>query len=258
VLAALPSHLSIDLIMDHATKGAQALSSNNPSSAATEYTLALIEHPTSPDYYIQRSIALTRLNKHQLALKDAETAVLCGYKRSKRERIQEAQHRRVVSYYNLGQYANAQLVLNDIKKWLVKDEKNKSKQMNYDMWAAKVNNKIKSLDQEQGVTTHEKPEYALPSDQKIKDELRRQIKDGSFNVDWESEPVKAAAPVVESEPATTPTPSAAPQKIRHEWYQNANSVIITFYAKGVAKDKLEVDIQEDNVSSLPQFKTPLT
>ena len=38
-------------------------------------------------------------------------------------------------------------------------------------------------------------------------------------------------------------------KIRHEWYQNAQSVSITIYAKGVQKDQAEVDIRDDSVGA---------
>jgi suppressor of G2 allele of SKP1 len=51
--------------------------------------------------------------------------------------------------------------------------------------------------------------------------------------------------------ASAPIPEPATlTKIRHEWYQNAQSVNITIYAKGVQKDKAEVDIQEDSVCAL--------
>ena len=55
-----------------------------------------------------------------------------------------------------------------------------------------------------------------------------------------------------NETTTASAPVPVPQtitKIRHEWYQNAQSVMVTIYAKGVQKQKAEVDIQEDSVST---------
>lgn len=258
--------------MDHAKRGANFLSEKEYLSAATEYTLALIEHPTSPEYYIQRSIVLTRLSKHELALQDANKAVVCGHKRAKRESIQEGQHRRVVAYYNLGQYANARFVLNNIQKWLDKKEtekkkedkeqgigedKSKGKRMNVDMWSAKVELKLKTLDQEQELTAEEKPAITFPSEQQAREELRRQIKNGKYNIDWQTEVPKKIDILSTSEPQPTSSPVPAiapPNKIRHEWYQNAQSVIITLYAKGVDKDKTEFNIKQDSVSV--SFPTP--
>ncbi len=244
--------------MDQASKGAAALESGNALEAVSAYTKALIEHPTSPDYHIQRSVAFTRLipPKHDLALQDADKGVLYGHQRSKRASIQAAQHRRVVSLYNLGRYADAKHILETMRPWLGKEDK--KGQMQIDMWMSKVNNKQKTLPEQQTVTAEEKPTIELPSVPERVKQLKRQIKpDGSYHFDWESEEEPAAsAPEVDdsatAQPAASTTNTAAPPsastgKIRHEWYQNAQSVIVTLYAKGVSKTQAEVDIQDDSV-----------
>ena len=245
--------------MDQATKGGVALEAGHPLEAVAAYTKALIEHPTSPDYHIQRSAAFTRLSppRHDLALQDADKGVLYGHQRSKRASIQAAQHRRVVSLYNLGRYADAKHILEVMQPWVGKEDK--KAQMQIDMWKSKVNNKQKTLPEEQAVTVEEKPKIELPSVPEMIKLLKRQIKpDGSYNFDWESEEVPAAPAATVNDSATSqPTastsststaPSAATGKIRHEWYQNAQSVIVTLYAKGVSKEQAEVDIQDDSVS----------
>ena len=218
--------------MDHASKGAGALEAGHPLDAVSAYTKALIEHPTSPDYHIQRSAAFTRLTppKHDLALQDADKGVLCGHQRSKRASIQAAQHRRVVSLYHLGRYADAKHILEVMQPWVGKEDK--KGQMQIDMWMSKVNNKLKAATEEQTVTVEEKPKIDLPSVPEMTKLLKRQIKpDGSYNFDWESEeaPVAPTATVDDSattQPgASTSSTSAATStstgKIRHEWYQNA-------------------------------------
>jgi suppressor of G2 allele of SKP1 len=246
--------------MNFALNGAASLEANKPAEAVAAYTKALIEHPTSPDYYIQRSTAFTRVSppRHDLALQDAEKAVLYAYQRSKRNSIQAAQHRRVVSLYNLGRYADAKHILETMRGWVKEDDK-KGK-MQVDMWTAKAENKLKTATDEQKVfIVEEKPSIQLPTEKERLNLLKRQIHiDGTYNFDWEKrgpsatpEAVDADKSVSEAEngtPIHSNTSSPSTGKIRHEWYQNAHSVIITLYAKGVPKDKTQIDIQEDAVS----------
>ena len=240
--------------MDHAKKAAAVLDSD-PVAAVVSYTKALIEHPTSPDYYTQRSVAFTRSRppRHDLALQDAELAVLCGQKRGKRDKIQAGQQRRVVSYYNLGRYADAKLVLEAMKKWRPKESK--PQQMEHDMWSTKINRKLENA--EQNATTEEYPTQTLPSESVLSKDLKKQIKaDGSYNYGGEdveipetkSQQIESKSSQLNNLPATVSTTPAPPQKIRHEWYQNSQAVILTIYAKGVQKERVETDIQEDSVS----------
>ena len=250
---------ALQVSMDHASRGAGALEAGHPVEALTAYTKALMEHPNSPDYRIQRSVAFTRLTppRHDLALGDAEKGVLYGYERSKRTSIQAAQQRRVVSLYNLGRYADAKHILEIMRPWLGEEDKKGKMQM--DMWMGKIGSKLKTLTEDQAVTVEEKPKIKPPSAQEEIKLLKRQIKtDGSYNFDWESEEAPAAsvttvADTVTAQPAaSTSTSSAATstslRKVRHEWYQNAQSVTITLYARLVNKVEVDVDIQDYSVS----------
>lgn len=252
--------------MDHASKGAKALEASDSATAIEEYTKALIEHPTSPDYFTQRSIAFTRVKpaRYELALQDAEFGVLSGQKRGKRDKIQAAQQRRVVCLYNLGRYADAKLVLDGMKQW--RPQNSKPQQMEHNMWEAKINGKLKLTPQV--ATVSEYPKESLPDDKALKKLLQQQLKkDGTFNydgdhvdVDTVDEPMAVPTAQVTKTAAESVSQSAStalPQKIRHEWYQNNQNVIITIYAKGVAKDKIDVDIEEDSLSvSFPHPSDP--
>jgi hypothetical protein len=47
----------------------------------------------------------------------------------------------------------------------------------------------------------------------------------------------------------TAGPGAPPaSKVRHEWYQSQDLVVVTVYAKDVKKDELDVDLQSTYVS----------
>lgn len=255
--------------MEHANQGAKALASSDATTAVDAYTKALIEHPTSPDYFTQRSIAFTRIKppRYDLALQDADFGVLSGQKRGKRDKIQAAQQRRVVCLYNLGRYADAKLVLDKMKRW--RPTNSKPQEMEHNMWGAKINGKLKVTPQD--ATVSEDPEGPLPDDKTLRELLQQQLKsDGTFNyerynrddVSIDTVNASAAVPTTQATSTTTnnasqPLSTAPPQKIRHEWYQNNQNVIITIYAKGVAKDKIEVDMEEDSLSvSFPHPSDP--
>ena len=269
--------------MDFAARGDAALSSGDAFAALSAYTKALLEHPASPDYFIQRATALTRLKApHQrqygLSLIDAEFAVLLAQKRAVREKIQAAQHRRVVAFFGLEQFANAAYILQTMKPWTGKE---KAQIMEASMWTAKVQqhlNKIPEGDPTRLVTVKEFPERELPPGPEMVKLLQGQLKsDGTFRFpgevddtsapsDGENTEAASAIPAATPEVSVTKNPVqssaspiklSSPAKIRHEWYQGPTHVTIIFYAKGVSKDKAEIEIEEDSLSvSFPQPTDP--
>lgn len=261
--------------MDHAARGAAALSSSDFPAALSEFTLALIDHPTSPDYFTQRSVAFTRLKppRYDLALKDAEYAVLLGQKRAKREKIQAAQQRRVVALHGVGRYADAKFVLSTMEKWRPKDSK--PAKMEGDMWMARIENKLKNLpESEKAPVAKEFPEIEWPGEKQIISTLKAQLNpDGSYRLDGDADlrppdtstTTAAAAPegTTNRETQAPPTPSTATtsgtvlSKIRHEWYQSAETITLTLYAKNVPKDYATFDIEDDSVYiSFPHPSNP--
>lgn len=272
--------------MDHAARGAAALSSGDTATAVSAYTQALIEHPSSPDFFIQRSIAFARLKaphkpEYSLSLYDAESAVLLGQRRARREKIQAAQQRRVIALFGLHQYGNAAFVLGTMEKWRTKEKKDK---MEGDMWKAKINQKLNALaedDAARQISVKEYPETELPSDAAMRKMLQTQLeKDGTFRVPEASEEktggvtqpeisvdgstktsqdVPAEGTRVDHKIEVSNGPAASSfnspavnqqvvSKIRHEWFQNAQNVTVTLYAKGVPKDKAEIELNDDSVT----------
>lgn len=281
--------------MEHADRGAKALDASDAHTAVSAYTQALIQHPTSPDYFVRRSTAFNRLKppRNDLALQDAELAVVLGQKRAKREKIQAGQQRRVIALFGLGRYGDAAFLLETMLKWRTSEKKDK---MEGDIWKAKIEQRMKPLPaghEERQVRVKEYPDVEFITEEDMVKILKSQVRaDGTFRFDGEEDTTVAddSAPEikklsnisspeikteilgdgvqistdempigdtnVDTKRSTATTTASAPipepatlTKIRHEWYQNAQSVSVTVYAKGVQKDQAEVNIYEDSVNA---------
>lgn len=220
--------------MEEAARGASALEKSDFALAITHYTNAIDTNPGAVPYYIKRSTAYTRLSPadHAAALKDAEVAVVLAYKRGKRELLWQSQLRRAIALFGLGRWGDAQACFKRVEK-LNKDEKSLK------IWVAKVEDKLKGLaeDDERGKTNlKEIPEVDLP-DLEVK-KGKQKNDDGKVAAGPDSPDSKA-----KSEGVKTPA-----GKIRHEWYQTTDHVVVTLFAKGVPKDKATIDIQEKSLS----------
>ncbi|KAE8416353.1 terpenoid cyclases/protein prenyltransferase alpha-alpha toroid [Aspergillus pseudocaelatus] len=142
------------------------------------------------------------------------------------------------------------------------------------IWILKVKSKLNKLpegDNKAVVTIAEYPSgVQVPTEKELKNQLDTlksgQIGDSSI----QSEPV-AASKTVTREASTSKTsdgqsgaagstPSAAPSnvppsdKVRHEWYQSNETVVVTLYVKGVPKDGVSVELKDESVSL--QFPLP--
>lgn len=214
--------------MDKAAKGAAALKAGDFPAAVSHYTEAIAVNSQAVDYYIKRSTAYTRLSPpdHQASLKDAELALVLAKNRAKRELIAQSQLRRGIALFGLQRWTDAK----ECFKWVKKlDEKEKS----VNIWDMKADGKLKTLpesDPAREVGIKEIPEVGLP-----KDEAKK--------------PEKIIAPVAssvsESKAEGVQTPAS---KIRHEWYQTHDIVVVTLFAKGVPKDKASIEIRKRSLT----------
>lgn len=216
--------------MDPASKGKEALQAGQYDVAIAKFTEALAQNPQAVSYYISRSTAYQRSSPPSLeaALKDAEIAVNLAHKRAKRELIAEAQQRRAVALFALGQYANAGHVFGLVKKFTDKEK-------TLQVWEMKVENKLKALAED--------------------DEARKVTAVDVPDTEPESTPVPQSAEAAgtpdtkQTAAATPPAPQPTPaDKVRHEWYSFGENVTISIFAKGVPKDKVEVEIEERSLS----------
>ena len=226
--------------MDQASRGAAALSAGNYIDAVTEYSSAISNQPQAVSYYIKRSTAYQRKSPPELdlALQDADIAVALAYKRAKRELIAEAQLRRTITLFALGKYNSAKKALQYVKKY---NEKEKS----LPIWTKKIEDKLKNAELTGDAIANENDIEEIP-DLKVKDEISR-----SEEKPGDSAKSRAVAPsqnLPRSENLHTPA-----NKIRHEWYQNSEKIYITILAKGIPKDKTNIEINELSVRQNSMF-----
>ena len=234
--------------MDHATRGAAALSSSNFPSAINYYTAAISSNSQAVDYYIKRSTAYTRTSPadHPSALKDAETAVVLAHKRGKRELIAQAQLRRGIALFGLEKWADAEQCFGWVKKL-------NPKETSLLIWEKKVEGKLKTCetgDTGAVVTVTELPEVEVPKLETVQKSEKQAEMTPDETSTTHGPTVNETAAVKKEEGVQTPA-----SKIRHEWYQTAENVIVTLFAKGVPKDKATVEIQRQSLAIIFPLST---
>lgn len=263
--------------MDLASKGDNALAQSQASLAIQYYTRALLELPRAPNYYIQRSTAYSRLkpedggpNSHA-ALRDAEIAVTLAVERGKRELILAAQFRRAVSLFQLERYGDALFLFQMLNEKVNanKQSVDRSSQVQNAMaasgsssklrlevqvpvWVAKVNKKIGELaegDEKGAVSISEYPKTSPLTKEELEAELEGKTKAPDQKERETLVPAQTSSLSESSHPPNSSKTSAAPEKIRHEWYQSQESVVVTLYAKGVPKDRVAYELKDESVSA---------
>lgn len=206
--------------MDAARKGEAALSASSYDEAIQYFTDAIKANPGAVKYYINRSTAYQRTKKYTEALADAEIAVVLAQKRATRELIKDAQFRRAQQLFFLERYADAEHILEIVKKI---DEKEKT----LPIWSSKVAKKLQEIpegDARRQVTVKDIPEVEAPS--------------AAQEPSVKKEETQAAAPK-----PVVPTPV---NKIKEDWYQSNDTVTINILAKGA--DQVTVDFDKDSLS----------
>lgn len=219
----------------------------------------------------------------EAALHDAEMAVALGVQRGRRELILAGQMRRGIVLYQLERFGDADYVFQFMRSKLGPPEgstqsneanvkaamaasgddgaRDKSKYQELPIWEMKVKGrlaKLESGDEKAKVTVKEVPDIEVGDVEELKKVYQAQSQENSNpSVTKPSASVSASGnaskPVAESkkEPIVQPPASTQPpttDKVRHEWYQTSETVVITLYAKGVPKDKADIDIQDTSVS----------
>ncbi|KAI0396767.1 SGS-domain-containing protein [Xylariaceae sp. FL0594] len=91
-----------------ADAGVQAIAAGKYSEGIEKLTAALKERD-APLWYLERSKAYLRTSQFDLALHDAETALQVALKRANRDQMVEAQLRRAIALFRMGQFADADI-----------------------------------------------------------------------------------------------------------------------------------------------------
>ena len=216
--------------MDAAAQGASALASKEFSTAIACYTRAISSNPQAVDYYIKRSTAYTRVSPpdHARALSDAEVAVVLAQKRGKREFISQAQLRRGIALFGLEKWADAGACFAWVKQLAPKEG-------TLPIWEKKVEGKLSALEEERkAITIKEFPQVDVQG-------LGKQAK-------MEAKVQVTETPILKEEEKKVEGVQTPVNKIRHEWYQTHETVVVTLFAKGIPKDKTEIDIQPHSLA----------
>ena len=230
--------------MDQANRGASAIDAGDFKLAVTCYTEAIAQNPQAVTYYIQRSKAYTRLSPpdHHAAFNDAEIAVSLATKRAKRELIADSQLRRAITLFNLERYGDAKQCLQWVKKL---NEKEKT----LAIWEMKTETKLKGLDNEdkrKKVTVKETPNVEVPKAVAEKKSAKESEKNSEASSSTATNGRKDAA-AKHSSTAQVESVQTPPSKIRHEWFQTNDTVIVTLFCKGIPKDKATVEIKHSSL-----------
>ena len=272
--------------MNSAAQGEKALAESNAPLAIQHFTRALTELPRAPTYYIQRSTAYSRVKpadggpKPRQALRDAEIALSLAFERGKRELILSAQMRRAVSLFQLEQYGDAKFIFELIEaktggqdgpqskyhgvKTAIAGSRDKKNGYGAELpiWIAKTRRKLSELaegDAKAAVSVVEYPTGTkIPSEKELKTEWERlkagksaeAADDTAQKSDAKTSGVSGSAEAQKQDSTEQKAPVAsapAPEKVRHEWYQSHDSVVVTLYAKGVPKDRVETELKDESV-----------
>lgn len=226
--------------MANAHRGEAALKAFEWTQAIDLFTKAIADSPTSPVYHIHRSTAYQKTRQYDLALSDADKAVVFAKQRAKRELIAQAQLKRAVPLFFLKQYGDAKACLAWAKKM---DEKEKM----VAVWEGQIEARVKKLeegDDAMKVTVLETPELIVSKEALNPATATAAVNDTCQGSDNTNGPARVASstPV-----AATPTQTPR-EKIRHDWYQDTEKVVLTVLAKGVPKDKAQIEIESTSLS----------
>ncbi|KAL4903505.1 hypothetical protein BDW74DRAFT_156510 [Aspergillus multicolor] len=227
--------------------------------------------------------------KLENALRDAEIAVILARERAKRDLICSAQMRRAVALYHMERYGDAGYIFGLLEEKVLKDKSEgggaadkvkdvmsgskasgpmKNIAQELQIWLMKIKSKLGSLeesDERKKVTIEEVPSgMNVPSEKELKGQWEA-MKAEDISGDKSSVVVSAgdeqkadgtSAEAAKDEKAASPAPVPVqtPEKIRHGWYQSNDSVVVTLYAKGVDKEKVDTELKSDSVSI--QFPLP--
>lgn len=208
-----------------ANRGQAALKEKKYEEAVTLLSEGL-KTSQSPIWLLDRSTAYQRLHKYDLALADAESAFLIAQARARREHMATAQFRRAIAFHGMKRLGDARLCLNWCRKY---NEKEKA----LGIWQAKV-----------------AADYEVAEKEGREEMIRTSVKEIPDKPEEVKEEKVAKTTVADtSKVAPSATLQTTPkEKIRHEWYQSGQTISITIFAKGVPKDKAEINIEEGSVS----------
>lgn len=268
--------------MSHITLGAQGIKAADDGDweTAVSKLSAALEISSSPAWLISRSRALVGLKRYREALEDANLAWHSAHQRNQRSRLLDAQYRRAVALYRLGQYANADcccVYAMRLARGLPAVEKTDPKDLFVDkrgFWMPTLEDAKAEARQDQQNQSHKSAmatavgsgaEQSTTHAWRRASALRMQIlsalqkrpaDDPSRKVtihlkpeEKKTEPTETKSTSLQSseKSASTPSGSRASASVPHDTpiriqdFQSKTTMSVSIFSKGIRKDKLSVD-----------------
>lgn len=194
--------------------GDKAIKEQDFLGAVSKFSAAIKENPKSFQAHLKRSTAYQKLSNYEAASTDISTAFVIAEEKGKRSEVG-------VCYFRLG-------LLNYVqkKKKLALVNLNKAKEYDcqestLEMWKNKVEYDLKKNPE------IDDPEDEIP-DLEYKEEKVEQKPSTSIDVINKQAPLKV--------------------KIREDWYQSNQDIIITIYAKNIKQDQLNIKFDVSSVT----------
>lgn len=203
--------------------GDKNLEARDYLGAIEAYTSAIKENPKAFKAYIKRAIAYQRFKNYERAKTDISEAFSLAHERGRREELAECYYRIGIIYYSEKSY---KLALTNLKR----AQEYGCKETALATWVLKAESDVKKEDPDyKGEELPQKPD--MPEPLVILSPLVSQKQSEgstSFNTINKQAPLKV--------------------KIRDDWYQTNEEVIITIYAKKVDPQTLKIQYHEQFIS----------
>lgn len=199
-------------------KGDASAKESDFLSAISAYTAALKENPQAFQAYIKRSTAYSKCQNHDAAKKDISEAFQIAENRGRRDD-------KALCHFKLGLINYKE---KDYKPALKNFEKAKElgcSEPTLELWKNKLDYEVKK--NPALLQKDEIDEFDIQQENKSTNEPEDKAKSTSIDVVNKVAPLKI--------------------KIRDDWYQTNNAVIITIYAKGVKEESLSIQFSERSV-----------
>ncbi|KAI3404504.2 SGT1 [Candida oxycetoniae] len=213
--------------------GDDAIKDKDFLGAIQYYTQAIKESPQAFQAFVKRSVAYMKLKNLDLAKKDISTAFTIANERGRRSDIGLCYFRLALIYY---QEKKLKLALSQLNKAIEYD----CKESTVKMWKDKCEYDLK---------TH--PEWDIGGEGNDDGNNGDDDDDDDgigIGMNLEEEQKNEVVPQKSSNIEEMNKIAPMSVKIREDWYQSSDEVIITIYAKNVEEDKLKVQFDKDSLS----------
>lgn len=193
--------------------GEERLNEKDYLGSISAFSSALEENPKALQPYLKRATAYQNLNNYETAKSDISQAFTIAHERGKRSEIG-------LCYFKLGLVYYAEKNLSSAKINFEKAVEFNCPEPTANFWNSKVQYEFIKAGSQLPQSCNVSSAEALAS--------REEPPSSNFDVINQQDPIKL--------------------KVRDDWYQTNDSIIITFYVKNVEKEKLQVEFNKRSVN----------